>query len=212
MIIAIAHNKGGVGKTTTAVQLAGELKPDLIIDQDAHQGIAIINGRRPSEQRWNVLAGLSKSALIKELNSAANKLVLIDCGGFDSELTRIAIAAADLIICPGNDDITEQIGLVRFNKVLAEISKASDTHIVAHVLMTRTNPSRKNFSAIGEAIKSLPHVQMMTSKLSRRADFSTQMESGLGVTERAATRSSEAGKEVVIMADEVREKLANASI
>jgi len=48
MIVAVAHNKGGVGKTTTVVQLAGELKPEIIIDLDAHQGIAIINGRRPS--------------------------------------------------------------------------------------------------------------------------------------------------------------------
>ena len=47
MIVAVAHNKGGVGKTTTVVQLAGELKPEIIIDLDAHQGIAIINGRRP---------------------------------------------------------------------------------------------------------------------------------------------------------------------
>ena len=116
MIVAVAHNKGGVGKTTTVVQLAGELKPEIIIDLDAHQGIAIINGRRPVEQRWDVRAGLDKAALIKLLKAAGDHLVLIDCGGFDSELVRIAIAAADLIIAPSNDEITEQIGLVRFNQ------------------------------------------------------------------------------------------------
>ncbi|MFQ1867929.1 ParA family protein [Aeromonas veronii] len=208
MIVAVAHNKGGVGKTTTVVQLAGELRPEIIIDLDAHQGIAIINGRRPAEQRWDVRAGLDKAALIKLLKAAGKHLVLIDCGGFDSELVRIAIAAADLIIAPSNDDITEQIGLVRFNRVLAEISQAAGEPIQAHVLMTRTNPSRKNFSAISSELTGLTHLTMMTSKLSRRADWANQMESGLGVTERAATRSSAAGMEAKALAEEVRSRLA----
>ncbi|MFM5239840.1 ParA family protein [Aeromonas veronii] len=208
MIIAFACSKGGVGKTTATVQLAGEVKPDLIIDQDVHQGITWINNRRPADSRWNVLSGLNKTALIKELKTADDKVVLIDCGGFDSELTRIAIAAADMTICPLNDDITEQIGMVRFNNILAEISKDAGVHIAAHVIMTRTNPSRKNFTAIREAVESLSNLTMMDSRLSKRADFPTQMELGLGITERAATRNSEAGKEVTAFAEEVKEILA----
>ena len=207
MIVAVAHNKGGVGKTTTVVQLAGELKPEIIIDLDAHQGIAIINGRRPAELRWDVRANLDKAALIKLLKTVGKHLVLIDCGGFDSELVRIAIAAADLIIAPSNDDITEQIGLVRFNRVLSEISQATGEPIQAHVLMTRTNPSRKNFSAIRDELTGLPHLTMMTSKLSRRADWANQMESGFGVTESTASRSSAAGMEAKALSEEVRSKL-----
>ena len=51
MIIVLAHNKGGVGKTTTALNLTEILKPDIVIDQDAHSNLVTLNSfREPSAQ------------------------------------------------------------------------------------------------------------------------------------------------------------------
>lgn len=50
------------------------------------------------------------------------KTVLVDCGGFDSALTRTAVALADIIISPVNDDPSDILGLQESSTVLNEIS------------------------------------------------------------------------------------------
>ncbi|MGL5596617.1 MAG: ParA family protein [Aeromonas sp.] len=206
-MIAVAHNKGGVGKTTTITQLAGAMSPSLIIDLDAHQGISIINRQREPEQQWNVVVPRDDTHLRRLLDAEHDGMVLIDCGGFDSTRTRAAIACADLLICPSNDDLSEQIGLVKMHDVVKEISQAVGRHISAKVLMTRTNPARRNYQAISEQLAQQPHMTLMRSRLSRRADYPNAMMEGRGVTERASTRHSEAGKEVAELITEIAELL-----
>ncbi|WP_174889680.1 ParA family protein [Candidatus Williamhamiltonella defendens] len=151
--LAIAHNKGGTGKTTTAVQLTDALGIQRIADIDIHKGLSVINNLRPNNKKWEIIDTSSKEKLAESINDVnKDNLLLIDCGGFDSEMTRVAITLADLVITPANDDITEQLGLDSFNRTLNDISNITNNQIIAHVLMTRTHPSRKNFEAITNAI------------------------------------------------------------
>ncbi|ECI7590366.1 ParA family protein, partial [Escherichia coli] len=45
-VIANTHPKGGVGKTTSSVNIVGEMKSDTV-DLDTHTGLSIILGLRP---------------------------------------------------------------------------------------------------------------------------------------------------------------------
>ncbi|HGJ5855261.1 MULTISPECIES: ParA family protein [Arsenophonus] len=207
--IAIAHNKGGTGKTTTAVQLADAIGINRIADIDIHQGLSVINTLRSDDRKWEIIDASSKEKLYDSVahNDKLGSL-LIDCGGFDSEMTRIAIALADLVITPANDDITEQLGLASFNRTLANISNITGTKIIAHVLMTRTHPSRKNFDSISKAIEELEHLTMMNCRLSNRSIYPTIMaENGTGIISSLKAGSSNAEKEVVRFAKEVKNLL-----
>lgn len=209
--IAIAHNKGGTGKTTTAVQLADAIGIHRIADIDIHKGLSVINNLRSENIKWEITDTSTKEKLADSiaLNDKLGSL-LIDCGGFDSEMTRVAIALADLVITPANDDITEQLGLASFNRTLSDISNITGNKIIAHVLMTRTHPSRKNFDAITKAIGELEHLTMMKCHLSNRAIYATIMaEHGAGVTSSVGTYHSNAGKEVRELADEVRDLIGS---
>ena len=149
MIIVLAHNKGGVGKTTTALNLTEILEPDIVIDQDAHSNLVTLNSFRADNEQLNVLSGLSKNELIAQLQqSEQGKLILVDCGGFDSELNRIAVALSDLVIVPANDDITEVIGLKSFDETLKQISSDMGEPVNGRVLFTRVHQSSKKFEEV----------------------------------------------------------------
>ena len=194
MIIAIAHNKGGVGKTTLALNLAATLKPDIIIDQDTHQNLVILNGFR--DQPMPVVLCHNKQTLIKNLQKSDNgKTILIDCGGFDSDINRIAIASADLIIVPANDDINELIGLRRFDHVLTELSKDMNTHIAARVLFNRTHPNRKRFEEAEQFLENAKHLSRLNCVISRRKEYPIAAAKGYGVTELTTTKYSDAARE-----------------
>lgn len=202
-IIAVAASKGGVGKSTAAVQLAGAMGIKTIVDLDRHLCLAAINELRPEGMRWDVHSKLTAQKLKELIESDVD--MLIDCGGYDSNLIRAAIAYSDLVICPANDDVTEIRGLIAFNDILGEIEREFELEapLTAQVLMTRNHPSRRDFSRLTEVVSLLPKLNMMSSRLSRRADYNTMMDNGLGVTERTATLHSEAGKEVAAFAAEV---------
>ncbi|MFQ2895845.1 ParA family protein [Aeromonas caviae] len=207
-IITVAHSKGGTGKSTTVVQLAGELGITTLADLDKHLCLATLNQLRPDTLKWQVHCNLTGQQLAALIESDQD--ILIDCGGYDSNLTRAAIAYSDLLLVPANDDITELRGLIAFNATLAAIEKefSLERPLLGHVLMTRTHPSRRDISRLTDAVAGLPHLVMLGSRLSRRADFGLMMDAGMGVTERAATRTSEAGKEVRALAEEVRAVLS----
>jgi len=204
MIIVLAHNKGGVGKTTTALNLTEILKPDIVIDQDAHSNLVTLNSFRDEGTQFNVKAGLSKSELIEQLKQTEQgKLILVDCGGFDSELNRIAVALSDLVIVPANDDITEVIGLKSFDKTLSEISKEMGTNINGRVLFTRVHPRRKKFDDVESFLNNAEHLSRLNTTIPTRKDYGKAALDGMGVTAHPKTRYSDAARDIKALAEEV---------
>lgn len=204
MIIAVAHNKGGVGKSTIALNIASVLKPDIVIDQDTHQSIVVLNQLRESNP-FNVVTSSSRNELIGHLKqSDQGKTILIDCGGFDSDLNRLALAAADLVIIPANDDTTELIGLRRFENVLAQVSKEMEKHIVGHVLFNRVHPNRKRFDKVEEFLENSKHMTRLETIIPRYQQIPDAIAYGQGVTELKATKYSTASRKIKTLVDEIQ--------
>lgn len=209
-VIAVAHSKGGTGKTTTSTQVADELEIRHIADIDTHQGLSIINNMRDDDRKWTLHDCPTKEDLARAIMTCRenNEPLLIDCGGFDSDLTRVAIGLSDLVITPANDDFTEQVGLSKFNLIIQDMNERVNGDIKAYVLMTRTHPSRKNFKLITDSVNKLPHLKMLKSRLSFRTAFPHMMATkGCGVTAYSKVSCGDAGFEVIALGKEIKSLL-----
>ena len=150
MIYAVVNTKGGVGKTTTAVHLAGILAHSgstLLIDGDPQASAASWAawrreaGRSPSPTTI-VLAG--KAILTEGKNLATNyRHAVIDAGGRDSPGMRAALLLADRAIIPigaSNLDAAAMDDLL----AIVEEAKTFNDKLQVSVLLTRIDPRTKD--------------------------------------------------------------------
>ena len=198
-IITIAHQKGGVGKSTIAINLAVELNKKYnlkVIDLDYQKSITIFNETRKEKELepLDIIHIDTQKELIDFLKKNKD-LVLIDNGGFDTDLNRISIVGADLIITPVSNDLIEIYGLEAFKKILKEL-KEIEPKIKSYVLLNKIDPkAKKAIKELKSYIKNnKEYFNLFDTVLRRRTDFSKSFEKGKSVIE--MNKKSKASKEL----------------
>ena len=108
MIVALLNQKGGVGKTTLALHLAGRWagqgKRVLVVDADP-QGSALDWSEQRAREQWPRLfgvLGLARETLHRELPAIAADAdhVIVDGAPRTTGVARSALLAADLVLIP----------------------------------------------------------------------------------------------------------------
>lgn len=228
MIIAVAHQKGGTGKSTIATNLAGYLKADML-DLDKQHSSALWNhvrgipknegGAGKTPLRLATLASSqcqlpSQKALpddaledfLAVYKGSPDNLLVIDTGGFDSKINRQAIIAADLVITPVAPSGIEIFGLQRFEEILVAAKEATGIDVPCYVLINNVNnQSTKRVDDIKEFVSNRKIFRLLKHTLTRRVAYMRAYEAGKTVVESDAGRKVAA--EFIDFAIEIKLKI-----
>jgi len=164
-VICIANSKGGTGKTSVSLNLIHHLQPELIIDADIHKGIS--NLLSLGNNTIEIRHATSKQQIIEWTKT--DKIVLIDCGGFDSDITRYAISQSDYTVTPTTDDPTDQFALVEFNKVMKAVSQMVNEPLTAYIVLNRVHHSRTDFKGLDKLLMDLEHLDRLPINIPQSA-------------------------------------------
>jgi len=105
MIVSVLNQKGGVGKTTIAVNLAAcfsrARRRVLLVDTDPQGSALAWSGARQAEPLF-VVVGMAKPTLHRELPALKKPydVVVIDGAPRVNELCRAVVMASDLVLIP----------------------------------------------------------------------------------------------------------------
>ncbi len=208
MIIVISHQKGGVGKSTIAFNLATFLQKEFniqIIDLDVQNTITHTNKIRKKNKKKPLDITYIKNE--KDFKKFVKKdsddiLTIIDSGGFDSALNRLAIYFADLVITPVSDRFNEISGLMKYKEIIKELKDIGGDDIVVNVLLNNINPNVKKFTGLKTFLKKSTEFSLMESVLRQRVDYDKAAWNGLNVKE--YKKDSKATKEFKSLVKEIK--------
>lgn len=187
MIINIAHTKGGVGKTTIAVNLAVELNASML-DLDL-QGSSLRFSELRSDaglQPLNVItltggsiATSSAAKKIEECQGSPTNHLVIDSGGMDNNIIREGILLSDIIITPVGISQVEFFGLQDFDELL----KATDRSKTYALLNNVNLQAKKNINTARELIDGEFDFNLLHTMIGNRIAYKEAYGEGKSVCE-----------------------------
>ena len=210
MIVAFVQTKGGVGKTTLAVNLAVERvkragRNVLLVDAD-EQGTAsdftAIRSERLGAAGFVLLPASGADVRDQVLTRAGGfDDVLIDAGGRDTASLRATLTVADIVVVPFQPRSFDVWTLDKVATLIAE-AKALNSGLRAYAVLNCADPQGQDNVAAAEALADNKQIRYLDAPLVRRKAFPNCNAIGLGVLE-SPQPDRKACKELIALAEKL---------
>lgn len=193
MILTIGNTKGGVGKTTLAVQIAiarAKHGRDVWLIDGDRQGTAVAaiaarqaSGRAPGIACAQYSDGQSLRGQVIQQRGKWDDIV-IDAGGRDSTALRAALVLSDVLLVPFQPRSYDVWALDDMAGLIDEARSVRDG-LVALAVMNQADPgltSTDNAEAAA-AVSQVPQFRYLATPIRRRKAFANAGGAGLHVAE-----------------------------
>lgn len=193
MIVAIGNTKGGVGKTTIAVQIAIERalsgRDVWLIDGD-QQGTASTSIAARAEMGLHPGIACAQYSEGKQLRAQLLQQrdkwddIIIDVGGRDSSALRAALILADILIVPFAPRSYDVWALEDIAELVNEAHGIRDG-LRAFTLLNQADPGNNSSDNIdaADAVKEISQLMYLNTPIRRRKSFSNACGAGMSVSE-----------------------------
>lgn len=144
-VISFANPKGGAGKTTSALLLAGELADRgasvRIIDADPEKWISQWGALPGKPDNITIISEVSEDTVVDQIDHAAAnaQFVIVDLEGTASLMVANAIGLSDLVIIPTQGASMDAKGAVKTLRLIRNQARMAKREIAHSVLLTRTS-------------------------------------------------------------------------
>lgn len=218
MILLVSNTKGGVGKSTLAINLAVERarwgadphtpygQNVLVIDGD-RQETALMALARRGEDGGEPDVRVTSLGTSPSMRTQAPRLgndyhdVIIDAGGRDNPTVRAAALIADVMIMPFAPSVFDLWEVEEMVRIIEEAQDFNPTLRAAAVL-TKVPPTGPDADLAAEALSQYEQFTVLDTRIGQRVSFGRAAAAGQAVTETNWT-DAKAAAELEALAAEI---------
>lgn len=152
-VISMVSSKGGVGKTTTAVVLAGELvaagRRVAIIDADPNRPVEAWARLREVPETLQVLVDDSAETIIDTIDSAreAADYVIVDLEGTATDRIGFAVTRSDLVLIPLQSSVLDATEAAKSVRLVRQMVRVAQRDIPYRLFFSRVAPAIRERTA-----------------------------------------------------------------
>jgi chromosome partitioning protein len=191
MVISFNSIKGGVGKSTLAVNFAAWLVKEghdvLLIDGDEQETSSDFTAWREQTKgdTGYTLVNMTGANLRKQVESMRAKYdhIVIDTGGRDTTSQRAALSVADVAMIPFAPRSFDLWTINKVIDVIDEIQSIRDKPLRVYTFLSRADIKSADNREVAQALANYPAVIYLPYPISNRKAFSNAAGVGLAVFE-----------------------------
>ncbi|MCY1669352.1 ParA family protein [Rhizobium sp. SL86] len=184
-VISFANPKGGAGKTTSALLLAGELAARgasiAIIDADPERWISQWGSLPGKPENIQIISNVTEDTIVDLVEDAASEyqFVIIDLEGTASLMVANAIGMSDLVIIPTQGASMDAKGASKTIKLIRNQSRMAKRQIPYAVLLTRVSAAvtSRSLKNVREQLHSAG-IEVMSNSIVERAAYRDLLDFG----------------------------------